>query len=235
MKAGPRHLVAAIAALALSAALPASASAGLASPLRAVFLQEFSKPLYTMAEGDILSFENDDPFLLHGIAGPVTAPTTQPGGSRLVRNASFLPVGKYSFGCTVHPGMSGTLEVVPGTPLPADAARPSARVKVARISAKRVIGGGAIQIRVAPSEPAEAETKVFAGRKLIGTSSVALPTGARGSVSVTPSERGEKLLAGRLSRGALKLTARTTVTDLVGNAVKVTKSRRVAALKTRKG
>lgn len=235
MKAGPRHLIATLAALALIAALPASASAALATPVRAVFLQEFSKPLYTMAQGDIVTFENDDPFLSHGVAGPFSSPTTPPGGSRLVRGASFLPAGSYSFGCTVHPGMTATMTIVDtGTPLPADGTTPSAAVSFPRLSAKRLSTGGPIRVRVGPDEPVDAEARIFVGRKLIGTGAVALPTGARGTILVTPTEGGAKLLAARLRRGGLSLKARIRVTDVAGNAFKENKSRRVKPLEAKR-
>ncbi len=124
------------------------------------------------------------------------------------------------------------MEIVPGgTPLPADAAPPSAGVSIPRASAKRLAAGSPIRVRVSPSEPVDAEAKVFVGRKLIGTQALALPTGAGGTIAVTPSEAGAKRLAARLRRGSLTLTARTTITDVAGNATRTTKNRRVSAAK----
>jgi hypothetical protein len=158
------------AALLALAALPASAAATVASPVRAVFLKEFSKTNYTMDQGQILVFENDDPFLLHGLigGGALSAPTVGPGQTRLVRNAPFLGPGLYAFQDPAHPEMGSTLTITSaGARLPTDSARPTAGIKILT-PAKRAAKSGRIKVRVTPSEPLDAAIKAVGSSGPLG-------------------------------------------------------------------
>ncbi len=219
MKAGKRNLLAVLAALAVAATLPASASAVVASPLRGVFLKEYSKPMYTMNQGDVLAFVNDDPFFEHGVQGTLAAPVVASGGSRLVRGASSLGPGSYAFSCPVHPEMTSTLMVTDlGSPLPPETTPPSAGIRVVRAKAKKVIAAEAIQLRVRPSEPLEAEAALKLGGKPIGTSATAFPGGNGGTVTVPLDDAGLKRVTRALQGRGATVTARVKITDVFGNA-----------------
>src|SRR5882757_2525539 len=153
MRAGSRYLAVLVAALVAGAAVPAGSSATVASPVRAVFLKEFSKSNYTMDQGQILVFENDDPFLIHGLlgSGGLLAPAVSPGQTRLVRNAPFLGPGTYFFHDPAHPEMGSSLTITSaGARLPADTVRPTAGIKVLT-RAKKAARSGKIKVRVTPS------------------------------------------------------------------------------------
>jgi hypothetical protein len=170
MRGNPRALLTIAIAASLLTALPAVAAATVASPVRAVFLKEFSKTSYTMAQGQILVFENDDPFLSHGlIGGPLIAPTIPPGQTRLVRNAPYLGPGNIAFHDPAHPEMGSTLTITTsGARLPADTVTPTAAAKVLT-SAKRAAKSGRIKVRLTPSEPIDASIKAVGSSGAIGT------------------------------------------------------------------
>ncbi len=219
MTAGARKLLGPLLALALLAALPAAASAQIALPIRAVFLKEYSKPNYVMNQGEIISYENDDPFLRHGVVGEgFFAPTSLPGGSRLVRGAPFLHAGTYAFHDSVYPEMTSTLTVTSsGAPLPPDNGKPSAKLKIVGHSA------GQIKVRVAPSEPVDVALSAFSGGARLGA---ALPRafivpGARAAMSIVLEPGAKGTLGGRL------VEVRAKITDAAGNATKLRKTRRL--------
>ncbi len=202
-------------------ATPAAASATVASPVRAVFLKEFSKTNYTMEQGQILVFENDDPFLPHGLLGVagLQSPTIAPNQTRLVRNAPFLGPGTYSFHDPAHPEMGSSLTVTSaGTPLPADRVQPKAGIKVLT-PAKRAAKSGRIKVRVTPSEPVDASIKAVGPNGALGVGNRTYADAASGGLIVTldPALRKQ---AGRGVELKIKLT------DVAGNRTK-----RSAALK----
>jgi hypothetical protein len=226
MTAGKRNLIVALSALALLAALPAAAAGSVAAPIRAVFLKEYSKSNYTMAQGDIVVFSNEDPFLNHGVSStPFSAATIPPGSSNLVVGAPFLHPGTYSFADPTHPEMASSLTVTPGgSPLPADAAPPHAKAKIIS-SGKQVARSGKVRVRVTPDEPAAVSLKARVGNKVLGKASLALPLVTRGTVSIVFDPAVTKL-AGRFT-----LQVKGTVTDVAGHATSVRKSARLSAPK----
>jgi len=228
MKAGTRNLIALIGAVALLAALPAAAAAGIAAPIRAVFLKEYSKPNYTMAQGDIVVFSNEDPFLSHGLFSTAfSAPTIPSGSTSLVAGAPFLHPGTYSFADPSHPEMTSSLTVTTGgAPLPADALPPHATAKI--ISSGKQVAGGKVRVRVSPDEPVTASLKARVGKKSLGKASLALPLATRGVVTIAfdPATVG---LAGRFT-----LQVKGTVTDVAGHAIKLRKTARLSAPRKKK-
>jgi len=202
-------------ALLAAAALPASAQATVASPVRAVFLKEFSKTNYTMDQGQILVFENDDPFLPHGLVGSggFLAPTISPNQARLVRYSPFLGPGTYAFHDPAHPEMASTLTVThSGARLPGDSTRPRAGIKVLT-PAKRAAKSGRIKVRVSPSEPIDASIKAVGGNGALGVGNRTYPIAVPGVliVALDPALRKQ---AGPGTRLKIKLT------DVAGNRTK---------------
>jgi hypothetical protein len=216
MKATTRNLLVALGALVALSALPAAASATVASPVRAVFLKEFSKTNYSMEQGQILVFENDDPFLSHGLTGgPLTAPAIPPGQTRLVRNAPFLGPGSIGFLDPLHPEMASSLTISSaGARLPADTVGPTAASKVLT-SAKRAAKGGKIKVRLTPSEPIDAAITAVGPSGALGvgnrTYPDALPAGL--VVFLDPALR-------KQARGGVALKIK--LTDVAGNRTKRT-------------
>jgi hypothetical protein len=216
-------------ALLALAALPASAAATVASSVRAVFLKEFSKPNYTMDQGQILVFENDDPFLLHGLigGGGTSAPTIGPGQTRLVRNAPFLGPGVYAFHDPAHPEMGSSLTITSaGTRLPADAVRPTAGIKVLT-PAKRAARSGRIKVRVTPSEPLDASIKAVGSSGPLGIGNRTYADALPGVliVALDPATKQQARTGAQLK---IKLT------DAAGNRTKRTASLGAGAGKSKK-
>jgi hypothetical protein len=205
------------ATISLFVAIPATASATVASPVRAVFLKEYSKSNYTMDQGQILVFENDDPFLVHGLLGTagLLAPAVSPGQTRLVRNAPFLGPGTYFFHDPAHPEMGSSLTITSaGARLPPDTVRPSAGIKVLT-PAKRAARSGKIKIRVTPSEPIDAAVKAVGPGGPLGTGNLTLPDATSEVLIVTLDPTLKKQ-----ARAGVQLKIK--LTDAAGNRTKRT-------------
>lgn len=227
MKAGLRNLLAALAALIALAALPAGAIAAVAAPIRAVFLKEYSRPNYAIEQGDILVFENDDPFLDHGVfSSAFRSPTIPPASSHLVVGAPFLRPGTYSFADPAHPEMGSTLTVTTaGAPLPPDGRPPRATVKILS-KGKQIVKKNRIKLRVAPSEPLDVNVKAKAGKLVLGRASQAFPLGTPGALIIPVDPEA----AARLG-GSFTLEVKGQVGDVGGNTVKLRKTARLKAPK----
>jgi hypothetical protein len=199
------------------AALPATAAATVASPVRAVFLKEFSKTNYTMDQGQILVFENDDPFLLHGLIGGsgLSVSTIGPNQTRLVRSAPFLGPGLYQFHDPAHPEMASSLTITSaGARLPADSARPTAGIKVLT-PAKRAANSGRIKVRVTPREPLDASIKAVGSSGAIGVGNRTYADALAGVLIIALDPASKKQ-----ARGGVELKVK--LTDAAGNRTKRT-------------
>lgn len=117
----------------------------------------------------------------------------QPGQTRPVRGTQYLSSGSYDFVCTLHTGMTGTLEVSGGTP----AARPRAVPRIPSQSLKTVRRKGRLTVTLrsaAPSGRVALALKV--GGKTVGSASVgSLSAGKTRRQSVRLSKRGKRLIA----------------------------------------
>jgi hypothetical protein len=142
------------------------------------FLLEYSSPSYVIDQGEIVVFENRDPFLLHGLVSDeaphgvplFSAPVLSRGQSRLVRGAPFLSGsgGSFAFRDPAYPGMTAELVVGPGgAPLPPDLVPPSAGVKIRAPRLDKLARSGVLRVVLAPSEAVDAALVVKArGRRL---------------------------------------------------------------------
>jgi hypothetical protein len=224
MRLGKRNLIATLAALALSAALPAAAAAAVAAPIRAVFLKEYSKPEFAIAQGDILVFENDDPFFTHGVfSSAFSSPVIKSLSTHLVVGAPFLRPGSYAFADPAHPEMTSSLTVTKaGAPLPPDSTPPTARTKILS-KGKQVVKGGKVKLRVTPSEPVDVSIKAKVGKLVLGaaTRTFAIPTPGAVTIVVDP------VVRKRLS-GSFTLEVKGTISDVAGNSIKLRKSARLS-------
>lgn len=100
-----------------SIAAPSSASAANNVVVTAAF--RYVPPSVTIAQGDTLTYVNAD-IAPHDVTATLTGPDNLPifysdvvatGGQSDVRRVSSLAPGSYSFYCSVHPTMTGTLTV----------------------------------------------------------------------------------------------------------------------------
>lgn len=216
-----RHLLAGAAALAISATLPAAAPAQFASPIRAVFLKEYSRQNYVINQGEILAFENDDPFLFHGVAGPgFSAPVIPPGSTSLVRRALYLVPGTYPIADPKNPSMTSSLTVTSsGTPAPPDSTPPATRVRIAS-GGGAVSNRGKVKVRVAPSETADISLTARIGKLVLGSATKAFLLPARGSVTIAVPPHIRKRIPPRF-----RLSVRGTITDAAGNFRKLRASK----------
>lgn len=225
MRLGKRNLIATLAALALLAALPAAAAGAVAAPVRAVFLKEYSKPEYAIAQGDILVFENDDPFFTHGVfSSAFSSPVINALTTHLVIGAPFLRAGSYAFADPAHPEMTSSLTVTnSGTPLPLDRTPPAARAKILS-NGKQVAKGGKVKLRITPDEPIDVSLKAKVGKLALGTATrtFAVPTAGVVLIFIDPTVR--KQLGGRFT-----LEVKGRITDVAGNAIKLRKAARLSA------
>src|SRR5262245_11140568 len=150
------------AAVACALVLPSSAPAQ--ATIDAVFFQEYSAPTFTIDQGELVTFQNRDPFLSHGLVSDdppagdplFSAPVIHPGETRLVRGAPFLTTGTYDFHCPVHPEMTATLEVTAnGAARPPDTRDPTASVTVGTGRLAKLLAKRRVRFSVDPSEAAD--------------------------------------------------------------------------------
>jgi hypothetical protein len=215
-----RAPLAACAALAAGAVMAVGASAAqaanLAPPVRAVFLKEFSRPDYTMAQGQLLIFENDDPFLQHGLGGSISAFTADPGKVRLVRDSPYLAPGPYGFLDPLHPEMQATLTVTAGTSPPPDTTPPTARLKVLSVAPGKFAATGRVRVRVTPSEAADVDLSVVLGKKNLASSSAAYADPVSRVILLEVPPHARKLVAAQH-----RVSVQGRVVDVTGKAAKL--------------
>lgn len=127
----------------------------------------------------------------------------QPGETRPVKGTKYLAGGSYDFVCTLHGGMTGTLEVSGGTAAP----RPRAVPRIPSQSLKTVRRKGRLTVTLRSAAAAgPVLVSIKAGRTAVGSARVtSLAAGQSRKVSVRLSKRGKRLIAkGR----SVKLKAR---------------------------
>jgi hypothetical protein len=223
----PRALLAAGVACAACAvpAMGASAAraANLAQPVRAVFLKEFSRPDYTMARGQLLIFENEDPFLQHGLGGSLAAFVADPGKTRLVRNSPYFNPGTYAFIDSLHPEMQATLTVTAGTSPPPDTQPPTAKIKVLPAAPAKFASTGRVRVRVTPSEAADVDLSVVLGKKKVASSSAAYADPVSRVILIEVPRPARKLVAARH-----RVSVQGRVVDVTGKAAKLHAKRNLA-------
>ncbi len=208
----------------------------------ATFLAEYSAESYTIDEGEIVTFGNQDKFLAHGVVsdtgGLFSAPVITRGQVRLLRGAPFLTStgSPYTFHCPIHPGMTSALNVTSaGAPLPADATAPTALLKIKTASLARLAGKRKLRIVVSPSEAVDVVVKASAEGVELGRIERTYVTTGRRAISLNV----ERSAANAVARAAAKareprLRLRVTLSDVAGNARAVKASRKLQVPRPKK-
>lgn len=221
----------AVASLPLLAA-PSSALA--ATQIKAVFLKEYDIQTYTIDQGELVTFANQDPFLDHGVASDdlgmggeplFSAPVIGAGSQRLLRGAPFLSEGTYPFADPDHPEMTATLEVTAdGDPLPPDELPPSATASIRSTTTKKVVGKRKLQVAVNPSEAADLSLTAAAKGVQVATAERTYLSAGKRIVAMRLTKAGARSLASGVAtsrkRGArrIKLKLSVAITDVAGNS-----------------
>jgi hypothetical protein len=216
--------------LALAAAwAPAAKAANVAGPIRAVFLKEFSRTEYFMVQGQLLIFQNSDPFLAHGIGGALLASTAAPGKDRLVRNSPYLGPGSYGFFDPLYPEMRSTLTVLPGTPLPPDTTAPTAKFKMLKVSPRKLASTGRVRVRMTPSEAVDVDLSLRIGKKKVAATTAAFADPVTRTISMLIAESDRDRLA-----KADEIAVKGRITDVTGKVAKVRADRKLGKKKGKK-
>jgi len=165
--------VALTAAAALAAAAPSGASAAPATILAgdplAMNPNVFSAPSYAHQAGTVASLRwraggpHDADAAGNGPDGEPFFATELTRSSLPVNGTQYLDRGVYPFFCSIHDGMTSTLNVNSGTPLP----RPELRLKLKTKDLDRVVRKGALRVKAAITGGSgeEAEVEVRLGKK----------------------------------------------------------------------
>ena len=163
----------------------------------------FAAGPFTQAQGETSSLDNQgDATAFHNVTStgfgpdrePLFVSETIPGpGRTTIPGTQYLATGSYPFVCTLHPGMSGDLEVsAEGTPV----ARPGVKLTVPAQKLKQVRRSGKLKVKVTPVAPSTGvSVEVRKGAKLIGViPSLNLTTAAK-TVPVKLTKAGRKSIA----------------------------------------
>jgi plastocyanin len=123
-------LVAAIAAL-VTGVTPGALADQQISAGQGAATAGFTTKQVTMAQGERLTFQNNDSTARHNVVARMNGPDGKPlfesdtiggGQSAFVNGSQYLKTGTYDFYCTLHGNMTGTLTVTsegtPATPPP---------------------------------------------------------------------------------------------------------------------
>jgi hypothetical protein len=223
-----RLVVFGLAAAALAFPGTAAALERITSP----FLLEYSSPTYLVDQGEIVVFENRDPFLVHGLSSDATvagvplfsAPVLARGQARLVRGVPFLTGSgtAFRFRDPAHPGMTAELVIGPaGAPLPPDAILPAAGVRIRSGGLGRVSRSGVLRLVLQPSEPVDAAVVARLGGRRLGRTE---------RTYVAPGRYGLRLRIGPgplRDRTSAKLSVVVGLTDVAGNIATARAARRL--------
>ncbi len=117
----------------------------------------------------------------------------QPGQTRPVRGTQYLGSGSYDFVCTLHAGMTGTLEVTGGSP----ARRPKVVPRIPSQSLNTVRRKGSLVVGLrSPDSTGPVAVALRVGKRAVGSARVKpLRAGQSRKVSVRLSKRGKRLIA----------------------------------------
>jgi plastocyanin len=218
-------------AVALVTLGPAAAAAQADEQVTAVPFNRFSPASVTIDQGELLTFRNTDA-ASHNVTArergsdgrPLFASRTITNGrSAEVDGARYLTTGSYAFICTIHPTMTGTLNVsTAGTPLPRpapDTRAPELAAAVRRTTLARASRSGRLTVNVRLDEAARltlrATARVGGRRVRLGRRAGVRLGEGRGHVAVRISRRARQALAG--ARRAV-VTVEVRAVDEAGNA-----------------
>jgi plastocyanin len=192
----------------------------------------YTTPNVTMDQGERLTFQNLDVASHDVVASPRGAdgkplfrtPIIGNGEEAFVEGSQYLTTGSYGFFCSVHPQMTGTLNVTSaGTPVPRpapgtrppDRTAPRVSVKLGRTNARRARRSRRLPVVVTVNEAARVALRARARGVTVARGGLRLPAAGKRRPSLTLTAAGRRLL-GRVRRVALTITARAV--DRAGNA-----------------
>lgn len=209
---------------------PAAAAAHADEEITAAPFNRFTAASVTIDQGERLTFRNTDS-ASHNVTARDRAEDGRPlfasqtitnGRSAEVEGARHLTTGSYGFLCTIHPTMTGTLQVSSaGTPLPRaapDTQAPELSAAVRRTTLARAARSGRLTVNVRLDEAAGLTLRASArigGRRISLGRRTGVPLGeGRGHVAVRLSRRARQTLAGA-RRAAVTVEVRAV--DEAGN------------------
>jgi plastocyanin len=182
----------------------------------------------TIDQGDTITFENKD---TSGAMHDVTADKDGSDGKPIFKSAlldqnksgpvagvEFLTTGDYTFHCSVHPFMQGTLHVtVNGTPAtrgnPTDTTPPDATVAILDAKIAPVLKRNALRVKLVSNEASRFKLTASSGRTTIAKGTATATNGHR-TAAITLTKAGRKLL-GKSRTVTVRLKA--SVNDAAGN------------------
>jgi plastocyanin len=186
----------------------------------------YTTPNVTMDQGERLTFQN-----LDVVGHDVTATQRGPDGGALFRTpiigggqevfvegSQYLTTGSYGFVCSIHPEMTGNLNVTSaGTPVPrpADTTAPRASVRLtsARVSAVR--RARRLLVRVTVNEAATVALRATARGATVARGAVSLKAPGSRSRALSLTAAGRRAFR---SGRRLAVTVRARAVDRAGNA-----------------
>jgi plastocyanin len=221
-------------ALAAAAVLAPAAPASAVERIDAAFLTEYTSTSYVVDQGEIVTFGNRDKFLRHGIdsdtVGLFNAPVVERGQSRLVRGAPYLTAGAYTFHCPIHPAMTSKLTVTAGgSPLPPDAVRPGAVVKIKTGALGKLLGKKRLRVTVVTTEAADAAISGGAAGVAIGRAESTYVTAGRRSFTLPLDGATARSIAAKARTGQVAIKVKVRLTDAAGNVAVVKQARKLGA------
>lgn len=213
---------------------PAAAAAHADEEITAAPFNRFTAASVTIDQGERLTFHNTDS-ASHNVTARDRAEDGRPlfasqtisnGRSAEVEGARHLTTGSYAFLCTIHPTMTGTLQVSSaGTPLPRpapDTQAPELSASVRRTTLARLSRSGRLTVNVLLGEAARLTLRASAragGRRIsLGRRAGVRLDEGRGHVAVRISRRARRALA---RAGRALVTVELRAADEAGNAATV--------------
>jgi plastocyanin len=223
-------VLARIASLTVLTLLALAAPAAADQQITAGPVDTFTTPSPSMAQGERLTFLNND-FASHTVTADGKGTDGKPlfdtgtvagsGASKFVEGSQFLTTGSYPFHCEIHPFMTGKLTVTAdGTPAarPADTTKPKVTVSFPKQTLAGIVKAKKVNVRIGADEPAGASVTVTAkvGKKsfTLPTAKTTLKTATTRTLSVKLSSSAQKAFAKAKS---VSFAAAGQATDAAGN------------------
>lgn len=218
----------ALAVLLVSLLLP-TALASADQQITASFNKKYDNPNVTMAQGERLTFRNND-FVRHDVtsevAGQFSSALIDTNETAAVEGSQYLTTGTYRYVCSIHAEMTGVLTVSsegtpvprPGSggpapaPAPTDTTPPTLALRAPATKASAVRKSGKLKVLVSSDEAASMKLRASSGSALAGLLSAELVAAAGQPFTVRISSGVRR----KLSRGS-KLRLTVTARDAAGN------------------
>jgi plastocyanin len=172
----------------------------------------FSQPTFTIDAGQVATFNNPDS-ASHNVTATTQGPDgkelfvspTVSGGQTQVNGTQYLQPGSYDFMCTIHPGMTATLQVGAGTPL----ARPAVTLKILSSKIDKVVSSRTLKVKLSAAAESDGVSLLARkGARRIGSKKVDVAAGTSETAKLHLSGAGKHALE---DLGAAKVSVTATV------------------------